>query len=85
MTEERTAARGHAAQREWNELEAAVSTIRDAIVAEMVGTSVINADKILRLHATVQNLDAIRKAILNVVSNGQVAEAAIAAAGLTRL
>ena len=77
-------ARGHAAERELTETEAAFDAVRDAILREMVSTSPAHPDKVLKLHLAVQNLDAVKTALRGVIEDGQVAAHAIAAAGLTR-
>lgn len=84
MSDESTARRGQAAQREWNEVEAAFDRVRVAIVKNLTETSPHQVEKILKLHMAVQNLDAVQQAIMDVINNGAVAQHALALQGLTR-
>lgn len=81
--DEAAARRGHAAEREFKELETAFDAVREGIVTELSTTSVVHPDKILRLHAALQTVVAVRSAILNVVENGANARAALAALNRT--
>lgn len=76
--------RGAAAATEFRELDKAFDALREGFVTELSTTSVMHTDKILRLHAALQTLTAVRSCIVNVVENGLMARDAIAATGLTR-
>jgi hypothetical protein len=84
MTDEEAAAKGYRAEREYAETEEAFEAVRKAILDELVGTTITHTDKILKLHAAAQNLDAVKKALMDVVQNGQIARVALAQTGLTR-
>jgi len=84
MTNEQRAARGAQAEREWVELEAAFERVREAITSEWVQTGPANVEKLSKLHMSVQNLAAVKAAIIAVINDGQIARAAITQAGLTR-
>lgn len=96
MTAERNhhedAERGRVAEFEYRETERAFGAVRAAILNAIAATPPMHADKILKLHMSVQNLAAVRQALLKTLQAGQVAEAAlkfeaeqaIAAEGLTR-
>lgn len=84
MTDEQQVAKGHRAAIEYTETQEAFDSVKAAILKVMIETSPGQPDKILKLHAAAQNLDAVRQAILMVVTSGQMAEHAIAQAGLTR-
>lgn len=84
MTDEERAARGYRATSELTETEAAFDAVRAAIVKTLIETSPAQPDKILKLHTAAQTVDAIRQALRSVIDDGQVAQAALAIAGLTR-
>lgn len=83
MNDEEVAARGERARREWTQIEAAFDRVADAIMSTLAETPVGQDTKVLKLHLSLQNLSAVRKAVFDVVDNGQVARAAISAQGLT--
>lgn len=84
MTENERVARGHAAKRELTQTEAAFAAVEAAIVRELGQTPVGADSKVLKLHQSLQNLAAVKQALFDVINDGQVAEYAIAQAGLTR-
>ena len=84
MNDADAAAKGHRARAELDQTREAFDKLKDALVRELVGTSPSQPDKVLKLHLAIQNLTGVRQALLDMVQNGQVAEAAMAAAGLTR-
>lgn len=84
MSDHEDAARGQRAEREYSETAAAFDEVRKAIMDALVETSIINPEKVLKLHAALQNLTAVQTALMAVISNGEVARAALAATGLTR-
>lgn len=77
-------ARGNRAFSELQEVGAAFERVRDAIMSELAQTPVTQPEKVLKLHMAGQNLAAVRKALQDVIDNGELARAAIAVAGLTR-
>ena len=83
MNDDEIAARGAQAQREWTEIEAAFDRVADAIMSTLAETPVGQDTKVLKLHLSLQNLSAVRKAVFDVVDNGKIARAAISAQGLT--
>lgn len=84
MTDERDAARGHSARREYAETEAAFAAVERAILQTLANTPVGQDTKVLSLHMALQNLAAVKQAIMAVIQNGMIAEQAISQAGLTR-
>jgi hypothetical protein len=84
MNDHEAISRGHRAEAELTETAAAFETVKDAIVKELVNTSPAQAEKVLKLHLAVQNLEAVRQVLMNVVSGAHVAREALAIAGLTR-
>lgn len=84
MNDAETVAKGHRASIELRETEDAFNQLRGKILEEIVKTSPSQPDKVLKLHLSVQNLEAVRKALLLMVQNGEYAEQALAQAGLTR-
>lgn len=82
--------RGNKAAQELEETEAAFEAVKAAILKALCETSPTQVDKILKLHVSVQHLEAVRLALQMTVSNGlhaansRAAEDAIAVAGLTR-
>ena len=84
MNDAERAARGRRAADELAETEAAFASVEAAILAELTRTSITQPEKVLKLHAAIQNLAAVKQALVSVVTDGQLAEHAIAIAGLTR-
>ncbi len=84
MTDEQAVAKGHRAANEYAETNEAFDQVKAAILKTMVETSPGQPDKILKLHTAAQNLEAVRQALMGVIQSGQMAEHAIALAGLTR-
>lgn len=83
MDDEHTIARGNGAEREFKYLDEAFDKVRAVIIDELVNTSPTQADKILKLHLAVQNLTAVRQALIAISVEGQVAKHALALANLT--
>jgi hypothetical protein len=83
--------RGVHAAAELKETERAFDAVEAAIVKELLQTSPMSTEKILTLHRAAQVVEAVRKALIQTVANGQhgefalAADAAIAEAGLTRV
>lgn len=84
MTDEERASRGHDARREYTETNAAFDAVEAAILRTLAETPVGQETKVLNLHKSVQNLAAVRQALMLVIQDGQVAEHAISQVGLTR-
>lgn len=84
MSDESAAARGHRAFNELTEVAGAFDRVEAALLKTLSETPVGADVKILKLHAAVQNLAAVRQALQEVIDEGRVAEHAIAHAGLTR-
>lgn len=83
-------ARGQRAFQEFGEVSFAFDAVRGAILRTLEETPVGADVKVLKLHQSLQNLAAVRKAIGDTIDNGRMADATIAArnavasAGLTR-
>lgn len=84
MTDEDRIARGHRALNELTEVSDAFDRVEAALLRTMGDTPISQPDKVLKLHMAAQNLAAVRQALRQVIDDGQVAEHAIAVAGLTR-
>lgn len=84
MNDDEALARSQRAKSDYREFEAAFEKVKAAIIAEMIGTTPTHTDKILRLHAAAQTVDAVRMVLLSVVAGGEVAAHALALAGLNR-
>lgn len=84
MTDAEAENEGRKAEQAMQVLGPAMDQVKAAILRELVQTSPQHTDKILTLHRAVQNVDATRQAIMDVVNNGKIAAVAIANAGLTR-
>ncbi len=84
MSDLDTAAKGRRAGIELRETEEAFDRLRAAMLNEIAATSPENERKILKLHAAVQTLGAVRSALIGMVQNGQIAEQALAQNGLNR-
>lgn len=82
MSDQQDAARGRRAEHEYTETEDAFAKVRQAIIEELTQTSIVNPDKVLKLHAALQNLRAVQDALMLVIQNGTLASAALAQAGL---
>lgn len=82
-TEQRRS-RGHQARREWNETEAAFGQVEKALLDKMAATPITSPDVVLKLHAGVQALEGVKRALRMVIDDGLMAEHAIQAANLTR-
>lgn len=83
-------ARAALAEYEYQETAAAFEAVREALLKTLAETPVGQDAKILNLHKSLQNLAAVREALMHVIRAGQVADHtlaardAIAMAGLTR-
>lgn len=87
MSDAEHIARGHRAASELTEFGAAFDRVREALVEELAKCPVGADAKILKLHMSLQNLAAVRKAVQDTINNGLLAQAArnaIAVHGLTR-
>jgi hypothetical protein len=84
MSDEARAARGHRAFNELEEVGAAFDDVERSLLKALADTPVGADVKVLKLHMAVQNLAAVRQALREVIDDGQVAQFAISAAGLTR-
>ena len=76
------AARGRRAAQEFRELDAAFQRTSDAIMTKLVQTSPERPETIMKLHMSLQNLAAVRKALLEMAQDGAIAEVVLANAGL---
>jgi hypothetical protein len=84
LTDEERISRGLRAFGELEEVGAAFDAVRDALVKTLSETPVGQDVKVLKLHMALQNLAAVKQALRDVIDNGQMAQHAVAAAGLTR-
>lgn len=84
MSDEARAARGHRAFNELEEVSGAFDAVEASLLKALAETPVGADVKVLKLHMAVQNLAAVRQALREVIDDGQVAQFAISAAGLTR-
>lgn len=84
-------ARGAHAARELAETSAAFEAVKAAILKALAETPMGADAKVLKLHASLQNLAAVKEALFKTIAAGEhaeyarAAEDAIAQAGLTRL
>lgn len=83
--------RGRQAETEWPETSRAFEAVEKALLKELLQTAVGADGKVLKLHTALHNLAALRQAIEKTIRDGrngqqyeQVADSAIAEAGLTR-
>jgi len=82
--------RGRRAEGELSETAAAFEAVRAALLAALAQTPVGADAKVLKLHMSLQNLAAVREALVKTVAAGEhagyarAAEYAVAEAGLTR-
>lgn len=82
--------RGVKAEAELAETAAAFEAVREALLAALSRTSVGADAKVLKLHMSLQNLAAVREALVKTITAGEhagyarAAEDAIAETGLTR-
>jgi hypothetical protein len=84
MNDDDRATRGRRAQKEFRELEAAFQRTSDAIMTKLVQTPPTQPDTILKLHMSLQNLSAVRQALVEMAQDGAIAEVVLANAGLAR-
>ena len=76
MTEDDRIARGRQASHELRVTEEAFIAVRQYLVDEMVATSPENEPGIMKRHQAIQVLDMVRKALILVVADGDMARAA---------
>lgn len=82
--------RGRRAELELVETQAAFEAVRSALITALAQTPVGADGKVLKLHASIQNLAAVREALMKTVAAGEhagyvrAAEDAVAEVGLTR-
>jgi hypothetical protein len=82
--------RGLAAEAELAVTGAAFEAVRGALIAALAQTPVGADAKVLKLHMSLQNLAAVREALMKTIAAGahagyaRAAEDAVAASGLTR-
>jgi len=81
--DEEAVANGNQAASEWRQTERAFDTVEAAIMRELANTPIGQEAKVLNLHKSLQNLSAVKLAVLNVIQNGQIAQHALSEAGLT--
>jgi hypothetical protein len=90
MNEDDRIQRAQRAAHEWREIGGAFDAVEAALLRELIQTPVGQEPKVLNLHKAIQNLAAVRQAVLMVVQDGQVADvelrarSAISQAGFTR-
>lgn len=65
-------ARAERTRREFNETDAAFQAVRDAMVSRLLGSSVTETEIRERLYFGVQVLDAVRKAMMDAISTGEI-------------
>lgn len=82
MTDEERIARGQRAASELRLTEEAFTAVRNNLIERMMETA--DQASILQFHAAVGTVDRVRHALQLVVSDGQMASAAVAQAGLAR-
>ena len=83
MDNEQALMRAHRAFNELEEVNSAFDKVRDVLIKELLGSQIGQDAKILRLHAAIDALSAVRQVLQATIDNGRVAEA-VAAAGLNR-
>jgi hypothetical protein len=76
------AAKGRRAQQQYRELEQAFDKTAQAIVTRLAQTPPEKPETVLKLHLALQNLAAVRKALMEMAQDGAIAEVALARAGL---
>ena len=82
MSDQAMISAGHQAEREYAQTEDAFERVRLALIDELIRTSPINVDQVRTLHLAIQNLQAVRKAVLAVITGGQLAKRSLEIAGL---
>lgn len=78
MTEQESADRGDRAARELELTNAAFDQLRETMIEELIGAPIGSA-KVGNLHVALQTIEGVRKSLMQMVLNGQVARHAIAA------
>lgn len=68
--------RAHAALSQFNEIEAAFDAVRHALLEEAAVTKLEDALRREKLILSVQVMDAVSKALLSVISSGEIERAA---------
>lgn len=84
MDNEQSIARSHRAFNELEEVGSAFDKVREALIKELISSQIGQDTKILRLHAAIDALAAVRQVLKSTIDDGMVAENAIAVAGFTR-
>lgn len=74
MTPQDRIARAQKVQSAQEVLEPAIDAVRDAALDRLIRTPLSDRDNILALHAAVQAVDAVKKALLATLVDGQVAD-----------
>lgn len=74
-TEAESAAAGRNAEQAMAVIDPALTKVRDALMAALIATGPENQERVLVLHRTAQNLEGLRKVILDVIANGKVSAA----------
>lgn len=75
MDDEEVIRRAHAAQAEYRQTEWAFDEVRTKLTASLIATTPTNTDQILRLHAAVQLVDAVKQVIIETIKAGEYAQA----------
>ena len=76
MTEDERIARGRQASQELRVTEDAFAAVRQTLVEAMIATPPDNETGIMKRHQAIQVLDMVRKALMLVVADGDMARAA---------
>jgi phage-related tail protein len=84
MTDEQAVAKGHRAEREYEETAEGFEKVRQAAVKALINTKAGEEAVRERLVVTCQILDAVQSALMDVVNSGQLAEHAIRQRDLLR-
>lgn len=75
MTDEQAARDGRNAEQAMAVIDPALAKVREALIAALIATGPENTERVLTLHRTAQNLDALRKVIADVIANGKLSAA----------
>jgi hypothetical protein len=84
MNDAQALAKAHRAERELIETEEAYDRLRAKLVEKLVSTSIDQQALREKLYFAIQAADSVRKALMDVVQNGQIAEIALAQQNLLR-
>lgn len=77
MTDAEAAVAGRNAEQAMAVIDPALNKVRDALISAMLAASPEQTDRVLILHRTAQNIDALRKVIEGVIANGKMSAALI--------